>query len=205
MTVTQVEALFGSKSKYRVYLDGQPAFVLYRGELSRYHIREGWELAEKDYGDIREMLTKRARLRAMKLLEISDRSEEALRRKLSEGGYPPGIVENAVAYVKSFGYLDDSRLAEHIVYSRKGQKSRAELQACLLRKGLSREQAEKALEKAYTSDDAKEAIRRLAEKKHFDPGCATPAEKQKLCAYFLRKGYRYEDIRQVIQVSDRNA
>ena len=68
MTVTQVEALFGSKSKYRVYLDGQPAFVLYRGELSRYHIREGWELAEKDYGDIREMLTKRARLRAMKLL-----------------------------------------------------------------------------------------------------------------------------------------
>mgnify|MGYP001852780467 CR=1 FL=1 len=184
MTVTQVEALFGSKSKYRVYLDGQPAFVLYRGELSRYHIREGWELAEKDYGDIREMLTKRARLRAMKLL---------------------GIVENAVAYVKSFGYLDDSRLAEHIVYSRKGQKSRAELQACLLRKGLSREQAEEALEKAYTSDDAKEAIRRLAEKKHFDPGCATPAEKQKLCAYFLRKGYRYEDIRQVIQVSDRNA
>ena len=103
MTVTQVEALFGSKSKYRVYLDGQPAFVLYRGELSRYHIREGRELAEKDYGDIREMLTKRARLRAMKLLEISDRSEEALRRKLSEGGYSPGIVENAVAYVKSFG------------------------------------------------------------------------------------------------------
>ena len=67
------------------------------------------------------------------------------------------------------------------------------------------QQAEEALEKAYTSDDAKEAIRRLAEKKHFDPGCATPAEKQKLCAYFLRKGYRYEDIRQVIQVSDRNA
>ena len=27
MTVTQIEAMFGSKSKYRVYLDGQPAFV----------------------------------------------------------------------------------------------------------------------------------------------------------------------------------
>ena len=44
MTVTQIEAMFGSGSRYRVYLDGQPAFVLYRGELSRYHIREGQPL-----------------------------------------------------------------------------------------------------------------------------------------------------------------
>ena len=88
MTVTQIEAMFGSKSKYRVYLDGQPAFVLYKGELSRYHIREGYPLGEKEYGDIRDMLIKRARMRAMKLLEMSDRSEEALRKKLADGGYP---------------------------------------------------------------------------------------------------------------------
>ncbi len=204
MTVTQIEAMFGSRFRYRVYLDGQPAFVLYRGELSRYHIREGQPLGEKEYSEIRELLIKRARVRAMKLLEISDRSEEALRRKLSEGGYPQSIVENAMDYVKSFGYLDDRRLAENIVDSRKGQKSRAELQAYLLRKGLSREQAEEALEKSYTREDAQEAIRRLAEKKHFDPERATLQEKQKLCAYFLRKGYRYEDVRQVIQVSDWN-
>ena len=84
MTVTQIEAMFGSKSKYRVYLDGQPAFVLYKGELSHYHIREGYPLGEKEYGDIRDMLIKRARMRAMKLLEMSDRSEEALRKKLEK-------------------------------------------------------------------------------------------------------------------------
>ena len=46
MTVTQIEAVAGGKTKYRVFLDGQPAFVLYKGELSRYHIREGAVLEE---------------------------------------------------------------------------------------------------------------------------------------------------------------
>ena len=36
MTVTKIEPV--TKSKYKIYLDGQFAFVLYKGELSRYHI-----------------------------------------------------------------------------------------------------------------------------------------------------------------------
>ena len=34
MTVTKVEPL--TKMKFKVYLDGQFAFVLYKGELSRF-------------------------------------------------------------------------------------------------------------------------------------------------------------------------
>ena len=47
MTVTQTEAA-GTGNRYRVYLDGQFAFVLYKGELSRYHIRPGRELEPKE-------------------------------------------------------------------------------------------------------------------------------------------------------------
>lgn len=205
MTVTQIEPVFGTKSKYRVYLDGQFAFVLYKGELSRYHIREDQAVGEKEYAEIMGLLVKRVRLRAMKLLEMSDRSEEALRKKLADSGYTEELVENAVSYVKSFGYIDDRRLAENLVDSRKGQKSRAELKAFLMSKGLSKDQTEEALEKSYSSEDAREAIRRLADKKHFNPDTATTQEKQRICAYLARKGFRYEDIRQVIQVSDWNA
>ncbi len=38
MTVTKIEPV--TKSKYKIYLDGQFAFVLYKGELSRYQIEE---------------------------------------------------------------------------------------------------------------------------------------------------------------------
>ncbi|MBM6947711.1 regulatory protein RecX [Mordavella massiliensis] len=204
MTVTQTEAA-GTGNRYRVYLDGQFAFVLYKGELSRYHIRPGRELEPKELEEIRALVIKRARLRAMKLLEISDRSESALRKKLTDSGYTEEIAEDAVSYVKSFGYIDDRRLAANLVDSRKGQKSRAELKAWLMGKGLSKEQTEEALAASYTGSDAREAIQRLARKRHFDPGSATAPEKQRFCAYLARKGFRYEDIRQVIQVSDWNA
>ena len=64
--------------------------MLYKGELSRYHIRPGRELGPKELEEIRALVIKRARLRAMKLLEISDRSESALRKKLTDSGVHGG-------------------------------------------------------------------------------------------------------------------
>ena len=42
MTVTKIEPV--TKTRYKVYVDGQFAFVLYKGELSRYHIAVDSEL-----------------------------------------------------------------------------------------------------------------------------------------------------------------
>ena len=102
MTVTKTEAV--TKTRYKVYIDGQFAFVLYKGELSRYHVKEGAELSEGTYEKIRgEVLVKRAKLRAMHLLNAMGRTEAQLREKLKQGGYPEDIIDEAVAYVKSFG------------------------------------------------------------------------------------------------------
>ena len=53
--------------------------------------------------------------------------------------------------------------------------------------------------------DEKEVIFKLMEKKHFCAKEASEQEKNKMCAYLLRKGFRYDDIRQLIQVSSWNA
>ena len=67
MVVTKVEAV--TKTKYKVYIDGQFAFILYKGELSRFHIAEDQELSQEIYEKIRtEVILKRAKLRAMHLL-----------------------------------------------------------------------------------------------------------------------------------------
>lgn len=205
MTVTQIEAVAGKKTKYKVFLDGQPAFVLYKGELSRYHIREGIVLDREVLEQINEAIKKRAKLRALHLLKAMERTENQLRAKLEENGYPKEAVQEALEYVKSFGYVDDGGYARRFAESRKRSKSKREIQSLLLQKGLSREEVECALEEVYKSQDSLEAIQRLAEKRHYDPATATFAEKQKLFAYLTRKGFRYEDIRQVIQVPDWNA
>ena len=78
MVVTKVEML--TKIKYKVYLDEEFAFVLYKGELSHYRIVEGTLLEEDTVQEIlQKVICKRAKLRAMHLLEDMDRSESALR------------------------------------------------------------------------------------------------------------------------------
>ena len=58
MIVTEIEDCGSGKRK--VYLDGQPAFVLYRGELSLCHIEKDRELPEAVYREIMdEILWKR--------------------------------------------------------------------------------------------------------------------------------------------------
>ena len=96
MTVTKIEPV--TKTRYKVYVDGQFAFVLYKGELSRYHIAEDSELEEKTYQSIRkEIILKRAKLRAMHLLNDMGRTESQLRTKLLRNDYPSDIVEEAIA------------------------------------------------------------------------------------------------------------
>lgn len=205
MKVLGVSRISANGGKYRVRIEGQDDFVLYRGDLSRYHIRQDAEISEEVFARLQETLIKRAKIKALKLLEMSDRSEAGLKNRLASAGYPPCAVEAAAEYVKSYGYIDDGRFASYLVSSRKGQKSRAELQAFLRTKGLQNEQIEQALEAEYTAEDAVAAIQRLAEKRHYDPQKATVQEKQRLYAYLARKGFRYDDIRQVIQVSDGDA
>ena len=54
-------------------------------------------------------------------------------------------------------------------------------------------------------DAAQEAIRELLRKRRYDPDTASPEETRKTLAYLMRKGFRYDDVRQVIQVSEWNA
>ena len=204
MTVTKIEPL--TKIKSKVYLDGSFAFVLYKGELSRFGIAAGEEIPEETVETIRrDVVFKRAKLRAMHLLEDMDRTEAALREKLRQGCYTQEMIDRAVDYVKSFGYLDDARYAENFVRSRQGAKSRKEIRAALMQKGVSAELAEQAFESCYEDGGEEEAVRSIFRKKRFDPMTAEESEKQRIYGYLARKGFKYETIRQVIQNYEDNA
>lgn len=204
MTVTKIEPV--TKTRYKVYVDGQFAFVLYKGELSRYHIAEDSELEEKTYQSIRkEIILKRAKLRAMHLLNDMGRTESQLRTKLLRNDYPSDIVEEAIAYVKSFGYINDAEYTRSFIENRKEKKSKKEIYAALCQKGLPKDLIETALEECYADDDSIAAIEAIVRKKKFDPKSTDYREMQKMMGYLVRKGFRYDDIRQVIQVSEWNA
>ncbi len=152
-----------------------------------------------------EDVLKQAKLKALSLLTDMDRTEAQLRQKLKQKAYEDDVVEQAIEYVKSFGYIDDAKYAQRFVESRKKTKSKQEMTAMLSKKGVKRELITEALDTCYTSEDAVEAIRHLADKKNYSFQESTDKEKKKICEYLLRKGFYYDDIRQVIQVSFWNA
>lgn len=204
MIVTRIVSV--TKTKFKVYIDEQFAFVLYKGELSRYQIQEGKELSQDKIDEIQsEVVLKRAKLRAMHLLNDMDRTEEQLRLKLKQGLYTEDVIDKALQYVKSFGYINDDEYAARYIMSRQSTKSKREIYASLCQKGVDRERIERAMETCYESTNELETIHKLMKKKSFCPENSTLAQKKKMYDYFMRKGFRSEDVRQVIQVSSWNA
>ena len=200
MIVTKIEAV--AKNKYKVYLDERFAFVLYKGELRLYKIKENQPMEEKDYTAIvKEVLPKRAKLRCMNLLKSRAYTEKQLCEKLRQGEYSEEIIEEAVAYVKSFGYINDRQYAEDFISYNLERKSRRRMEQDLLAKGVDsgivREIFERLREDNEEMDEyamAKELLR----KKNYDPEIATNKEKQKMSAFLYRKGFNMDTIRRAL-------
>lgn len=196
MIVTQITGI--TKGRFRIYIEEKPAFVLYRGEVRRLGIREGEPLSEESLREIEEeILPTRAKRRAMNLLQNRDYTEAGLREKLRNGDYPESCIEEAVAYVKSYGYVDDCRYAGDFITYNLDRKSRTRMEQDLMRKGISKDTIRtvfEELEEQGTSQDEGAMIRRLLEKKKYDPQTATGQEKQRMYAFLYRRGFRTEVI-----------
>lgn len=200
MVVTGIEEM--GRTRCRVHLEEGQSFVLYRGELTRYGIRKGQELAEETRQEIlREVLGKRSRLRCMNLLKSMDRTESQLREKLALGGYPSEVIDQAIAYVKSYGYVDDERYARQYLECYRGRKSRQQIRQELRRRGISRELIQMA-EEAEEPADEKAMIRRWIAKKKIDLNKAGSSDLRKLYMFLMRKGFASGDISKVLKEAE---
>ena len=81
MIITEIESV--TKTKFRMYLDGEYVCMLYKTDLKSYGLEKGSEITDEIWSRLKEeVLLKRAKLRAMHLLTDMARTEEQLRQKL---------------------------------------------------------------------------------------------------------------------------
>jgi regulatory protein len=204
MVITEIKEL--DKKRSKIYIDGEFAFVLYKGELRDYSIREGQELSETNYQDIIDVvLPKRCKLRAMNLLQKKDYTEKQLRDKLSEGFYPGDIIDDAIHYVKAYHYLDDERYARDYITYHMSIRSRNRIIQDLTGKGISKDIFMPIVEELYVEEDSDvelDQIRKLLAKKHYDPEETDFKEKQKIMAFLMRRGFQMSDIRRAMDITD---
>ena len=198
MTVTEIRPV--TKQKYQIEVEGHSPFVLYKGEVFRYHIEKDREISPEIYKEIiEEVLTKRAKLRALHLLEQGDRTKKDLEEKLLKNGYPPEAAEAALAYVESFHYIDDKRYALSYIQNQSGRKGRARIQMELRRKGVPQEYIDQAFQEMEEETDTEAVIRELVQKKRRGQGPMDEKEKQRLYGFLLRRGFSTSDILSVLR------
>lgn len=191
MTIESIEAVNTKKKK--ICLDNGKAFALYNGEIRQYKLDEGVELDEELYEEILDtILKKRARERMLYLLKGGDYTEHQIREKLRQGFYPEEAIEEALHFGRKYHYLDDSRYAHIYAEQRASRMSRRMLGLKLTEKGISREIIEEALSGLETGED--DALEALIRKKNVDFSRLDWQGRQKICAYFMRKGFAYENI-----------
>ena len=144
---------------------------------------------------------KDATRKAMRLLEHMDRTEKGLRDKLRQSGFSPDAVDAALAYVQSYGYIDDSRYARTYVAYRMDSKSRQKIIQELIGKGVDKETAVAAWEEeaALNSPDERTLLIRTVEKKYAPGTELDEKEMRRLYGYLVRRGFQFSDISSVLE------
>lgn len=143
---------------------------------------------------------KSARRKAMLLLEHMDRTEKGLSDRLRQAGFSAEEVEDAMNYVRSYGYLNDLRYAENYISFRINSKSRQKILQELAGKGIDRETALSAWESAaeVETPDELAVLRSTVLKKCQEETVLDEKAMRRLQGFLLRRGFSYGDISHVL-------
>ena len=114
-------------NRTQVFVDDNNSFLLYKGEMRKYHIEPDMELEDETYREILEVLYKRAKERALYLLDDSYKTEKQIRDKLKGGCYPESIINNVIIYLTEYGLVDDLRYAKLYIEYKSSSKSKKQI------------------------------------------------------------------------------
>lgn len=192
------------KGRLRVSFDNGESCLLYRGEARQLQIEQGQVLTGEQYERLlSEILGRRARKRALYLLEQMDRTEYKLREKLQRSEYPQCCIDDAVAYVKRFHYLDDERYAANFVRFSQGKMSRGKIRQKLMERGIKRELAERVIEEEYEGNENGQ-IMEILRKRQFHLEQSDQKEVRRTYQYLVRRGFPGSEVLKCMHLSCEN-
>ena len=142
--------------------------------------------------------SKKAKLRALRILTNMDKTEADLEAGLKRAGFSSQATEEAITYVKSFGYIDDRRYAEKYIDYQKQRKSKQKIQFELMQKGVDRELIDQAMEACEDFDELA-LIRQAVSKKWKSSEAPDEKELRRLFGYLSRQGFSSNDIWKVLR------
>ncbi len=138
---------------------------------------------------------------ALNLISFRDRSEKEIREKIIKKGYSEEECEDAIAFCREYGYINDERFADHFVHDsvelKKLGKSRIKQEMRL--KGIDEKVIEQAL--SFVTDE-KEMIKSEINRRFKNLDFTDKKVKNKVFGYFARRGFKAHDILSAMEVEE---
>ena len=189
--ITKLENFDNKRTK--VTLDySEVTFLLYKAECRSLRLSEGDGLSDEAFKHIYdEILLPRAKKRVLYYMKNADKTRHQIRQKLKEGLYPEEIIEKTMEFLDKYGFADDERYAENYIEELKGTRSRREIEAKLLSRGLKGQLIKESLGAVTAEDEYEAAVRALS--KRYSGGIAAE-DKNKAYGFLARKGFSYDSI-----------
>lgn len=188
----------GNSQRYNVFSDDKFLFSLYNHEIKQYGLKAQSEIAHSVYIDILEnVVKKRAKERALYLLERRPYSEYMLRKKLILNAYPNDIIDEVVEFLKQYRYLDDYMYIQMYVNQSVSKKSKKQFVFDLKRKGISKELLEQYFDEYPYCEEQRLSEQMERYVKNMD--LQDWKVQQRVIRYFLGKGFSYPHIRECVQ------
>lgn len=153
--------------------------------IFEYGIKDGAEFSEEE---INRIVEDAAYFKAVSILSRQERSEKGLAIKLREHFRDSVLVEKTVKKMKEKGYINDSDYAKSFLAGKNYSKKQAVYE--LMKKGVGKRESASAIEESEIDEIA--IIKRYVEK-------MKGKEERKIVESLMRKGFEYEDIRDVIR------
>ena len=186
MMITRIEP--GRNKRYRVYGEDTFLFALYGKELKRYQIEENVELSEPMIASIMdEVVYKRAKERALYLLERSPLTVSMLYSKLRDGDYSDETIAQTIQFLEDYHYLDDKDYVRMYVEAYGRKKSKKQMMFELQRKGVRKEYIDAYFDEHEYSEQS--SLMRQFDKYTKGKDLEDPLVRQKVFRYFYGKGF----------------
>jgi regulatory protein len=202
-TITSIEVQKKDSNRFSIFLDGEFAFGIHKDVLLESGIARGDRLTESQVETIKKREeVKKAKIKAVKLLSVRARSRKELDERLKRSGFSTGAIDETLRELERLDLVNDAEFAVLFARTKMAQKPQGKLALSLQlkKKGIEETAIENAIAKAYEGTNESEVAFSLANrKKQQFRNLEEQKAKKRLSDYLLRRGFRFDVVRDVLE------
>ncbi|MBW4827734.1 MAG: RecX family transcriptional regulator [Clostridiaceae bacterium] len=200
MKITKIKPQ-NNKDRVNIYLDGEFAFGLDLEIAYKYNLKKDMEIDESYIENVLKSEEQNsANDYALKFLSHRSRTEKEIVDKMIKKGFDEEVINETLAYLKKYNFIDDRRFAE--IYTEEKIRLKKlgsyRIKHELQNKGVDESIASEIVEK-YSDNEYERAMELATKKVKSYKNDDKNAIYRKLGGYLQRRGYSFECVSKVLK------